>query len=277
MKIIPERLYRRIRYRKGHGVHSPFAYNFITNIIEEKSPYYVFEDIEKKREELLTSKEIVEFVSSKGVAKRKTIAEITGRETQSNKYGALLFRLVNFLQCESILQVGASTGIMTLYLAASCKENQCFILEDREDLVPVIQKQCKSLGLNNVQIKFGEYINTLECLLKQQNTFDLVFLNTARNLDLTKKLLDYHIKTKLLVVDNIRKNNKTKALWKMVTDNPHARITIDLYYLGIAFFDDKFYKKNYKAHFDNGKKQNIYKNRRQRLYFFNWRKKDSQK
>ncbi|MCL2650359.1 MAG: hypothetical protein FWD60_04930 [Candidatus Azobacteroides sp.] len=281
MKLIPEKLYRRIRYRKGHGVHSPFAYNFITNIVEEKLPYYIFEDIEKRRAELLNNQEIVEFISPKGVLKKKTVAEITSRETQSDKYGALLFRLVNFLQCKSVLQVGASTGIMSAYMATPRKDMQCVVLEDREKLIPIIRKQCNALELNNVRIEQGEYISTVENVLKEQEYFDMVFLNTARNPGLTQNILGKHIKTRFLIIDGIRRNKKTKALWQTVMDNPHAKITIDLYYLGIALFESKFYKKHYKAHFDNGKrqfqKQNLYKIGRQRLNFFNWRKKSFKK
>ncbi len=281
MKIIPEKLYRKIRYRKGHGVHSPFAFNFITNVIEEKLPYYVFNDIEKQREELLACKDTVEFSTPKGNLKKKTVAEITSRETQSDKYGALLFRLVNFLQCKSVLQISASTGVMTLYLASSRKDMECVVLEDRAELVPVVEKQCNTLHIDNVSLKTGDYLSSLEKVLKEHDYFDLVFVNTIRNPELTRSILERQIKTRLLIVDNIRKDKKSKALWQMVMDNTHARITIDLYYLGIALFEEKFYKKHYKAHFDNGKrqfqKQSLYKIGRQRLNFFNWRKKDKQK
>ena len=255
MKIIPERLYRKIRYRKGYGVHSPFAYNFIVNIIEEKLPYYVFEDIEKRRTELLNNKDTVEFSSQKGVIKKKTVAEITLKETQSGKYGALLFRLVNFMQSKHILQVGASTGIMTLYMASVRKDMQCIVLEERKELVPIVQEQCDALSLNHVKVEQGEYLNLIENVLKKQDYFDLIFLNTARNPELTHKILSKHICTRFLVVDGIYRDKKTKVLWESVKNNPHAKITIDLYYLGIALFDGKFYKKHYKVHFDNGKGQ----------------------
>lgn len=278
MKYTPVKLYRRFRYRKGHGVHSPFAYNFITGIIEEKSPYYIFEDIEKLRSELLEDNTIVEFISPKGVVKRKTVAEITAKEAHSDKYGALLFRIVNFFQSKSILQIGASTGIMTLYMAAPCKDCQCYVIEDRKALIPIIKASCQKFNQSNVHIISGEYMESLTNLQNEKECFDMVFLNTSRNPELTQQILDKQIKTRLLVVDNIRKNKKMKAVWQTITSNPQARITIDLYYLGIALFENKFYKKNYKAHFDNGtgtqEKQNLYKNRRQRLNFFSWRKKD---
>ena len=54
MRIIPKAntlrkgilLYRGIRYRKGFGVHSPFVFNLITKVIEERCQYYSFYDIE---------------------------------------------------------------------------------------------------------------------------------------------------------------------------------------------------------------------------------------
>ena len=61
MRIIPKAntlrkgilLYRGIRYRKGFGVHSPFVFNLITKVIEERCQYYSFYDIELIRKQLL--------------------------------------------------------------------------------------------------------------------------------------------------------------------------------------------------------------------------------
>ncbi len=278
MKLIPEKLSRKILHRKGHGIHSPFVFNLVINVIEEKKIHDVFENIENCRKDLLNSKETIDFIGQSGLIKTKTIGEITAKETQSNKYGALLFRLVNFFRPESVLQIGGSSGIMSLYLAASSDKHQCYILEDRNVLVPLIREQHQKIHAEHTEIIPGEYIDNLKNLLKiQNNHFDLIFLNTARNPDLTQKILEMRINTRILIIDGIRKNKRTKQLWEAVTSDPHARITIDLYYLGIAIFENKFYKKNYKAYFDNGKIQNIYKNRRQRLNFFNWRKKSEQK
>ena len=36
---------RRFRHRKGYGVHSPFAFGFITGVVYESTPYYAYEEL----------------------------------------------------------------------------------------------------------------------------------------------------------------------------------------------------------------------------------------
>lgn len=36
---------RRIRHRKGYGVHSPFAFQLITGVIYEQTPYYAYAEL----------------------------------------------------------------------------------------------------------------------------------------------------------------------------------------------------------------------------------------
>jgi len=37
----------RFRHRCGYGVHSPFAFRFITDVIYERSPYYAYRELDK--------------------------------------------------------------------------------------------------------------------------------------------------------------------------------------------------------------------------------------
>lgn len=37
----------RVRHRKGYGVHSPFAFDFITNVVYNRERYYAYEQIDK--------------------------------------------------------------------------------------------------------------------------------------------------------------------------------------------------------------------------------------
>lgn len=38
---------RRIRHRCGYGVHSPFAFRFLTDVVYERTPYYAYSTLDK--------------------------------------------------------------------------------------------------------------------------------------------------------------------------------------------------------------------------------------
>jgi precorrin-6B methylase 2 len=258
------KLYRKLRYRKGYGVHSPFTYGLITKVIEEKTPYYVFDDIENFRKILL-------FPENK-------TRILTAKETQHKNYGALLFRLVNFFKSQTVLQIGSSTGIMSLYLALPLRNScMCYALEERKGLLKCIMDFTDENHLQNLHFMEGDYNECLSQLKTTVDAFDLIFINQTGNPDKTMAGIElvkpFIHKNSILIIDGIARNKDMKDLWKKIKNHPETRLTIDLLALGIVFFDEKLHKKHYKNYFDYGKKQNLYEKRRRRIHFIGRRKK----
>ena len=92
--------YRFLRHRKGFGVHSPFAFSFITKVIDERCGYYCYQDIELIRRQL-------EHKGNK-----------LARKDIKRSHGELLFRTVNFFKPNNLFQIGSPAGIASLYLTA---------------------------------------------------------------------------------------------------------------------------------------------------------------
>jgi predicted O-methyltransferase YrrM len=264
-KRIPEiKLYRKLRHRKGHGVHSPFVYSLITKVIEEKAPFYAFDEIENLRKEMFNNRLI-----------RPTI-----QKTQHRNYGALLFRIVNFFKCRTVLQIGGSNGIMSLYLAmASSKHCCCYVLEQRSGLLDGVKTFSETHSLNNLYFMEGDYEKTLKSLSSILNQVDLLYINERSDYFETEKIFalckTFINKKTILIINNIIKDRGMYKLWMEIKNHSSSKVTIDLYALGIVFFDDKLPKKHYKTYFNYGKEQNLYKNWRRRLYFFGRREKSS--
>ena len=42
----------RFRHRCGYGVHSPFAFSLITDVIYEKMPYYAYSSLKKEQKKM---------------------------------------------------------------------------------------------------------------------------------------------------------------------------------------------------------------------------------
>jgi len=53
----------------------------------------------------------------------------------------------------------------------------------------------------------------------------------------------------ILIVEGIYKNESTYKFWKRIEADVRVRVTFDLYYLGIVFFDTSLYKRSYRAYF----------------------------
>jgi len=261
------KLYRKLRYRKGYGVHSPFIYNLITKVIEEKTPYYFFDDIENFRKELLSRENLL-----------KTL---TARETQHKNYGALLFRLVNFFKRRNVLQIGSSTGVMSLYMALPLRNScECYALEERPGLLESVRTFAENCSLKNLHLLEGVYAEILQRLKPENDSFDFIFINTKGDSEKTSEALrlveTFINENTVMVIDNIRHDKTMKKIWKDLKNRPDVGLTIDLFSLGLVFFNTQLHKQNHKNYFDDGKKQNLHEKRRRGLHFLSRRKKGVQ-
>lgn len=88
----------RMRHSKGFGIHSPFAFSFVLQVLREKCAYYAYDDIKSRRQ--LAQR----LVASKGEGHPRII---------SLKNAKMLFRIVCYFNPSNIVQIGTSYGVST--------------------------------------------------------------------------------------------------------------------------------------------------------------------
>lgn len=248
-------LYRSIRYRKGFGVHSPFVFSLITKVIEEKCPYYCFQEIELLRKQLLFGEKKITYPDRKcnGRIKTRAIGSIVKHEAISPKEGALLFRLTNYFKSKHILQIGSNMGLSTLYLTSYAKGLSCIALEHIPEFAEISKQTISRKGRNKVDLRIGEYIKLLPQALNDLHTVDLVFFNTQHetvdNQELFNECLKFVKNETLFIFEGINANNEMRSFWKNVCACPEVTVSLDLFSLGIAVFNKKLHKKNYIVYF----------------------------
>jgi hypothetical protein len=96
-------LYRYLFRRKGYGVHSPFVYDLITEVIEEKRPYYCYGHL--KTQYLALGKRNNKYLSRKEYE--------------------LLFRMANRFKPAKSLVIADDSGLSALYVTAFSKDARC--------------------------------------------------------------------------------------------------------------------------------------------------------
>jgi len=216
------RLLYKIRHHKGHGIHSPFVFNFITRVIEEKAPYYAYDDIYNYLE---------------------NFPEIKHNETKLNRFS---FRVVNYFNAKKILELGAGDGINTLYITSVSSDIDCLCIETN-------QEKYDKAGL--LFKNWDRKIILLNEIYPQTNCRqDCIFVN-LRNyivddpIMFTNYLLSLIKEDSFIFLDGIRTNRKQQMLWKSLIELDCVSVSLDLFHLGILFFDKKYFKRNYKLSF----------------------------
>lgn len=244
-------LYRGLRYRRGYGVHSPFVFNLITKVIEERCSYYSFNDIELIRKQLLFRDEVIPC-PKRGQTKRirsRKIGDIVAREAIKPKHGALLFRLANYFKPQNILQVGTSVGLSTLYLTSYATGLRCIALEENPELATVARISWEKAARNPIDLRTGDYRKLLPGALEELGTVDFVFFNALSeqpdNVWLFNECMKQAHEGSVFVFEGIKSNRKMRELWKHIGTLPDVTVTVDLYAMGIVFFNKKLHKRNY--------------------------------
>ena len=263
MQIIPKAntlrksvlLYRGIRYRKGYGVHSPFVFNLITKVIEEHCSYYSFYDIELIRKQLLFRDNIITYPDrqQKGKLRRRTVGEIVKREAIKPKHGALLFRLANYFKSQNILQLGPSMGLSTLYLTSYAPGLRCIDLENIPEFASIARITFEKAARNPVDLRTGTYKELLPQALEEMKQVDFVFFNTLyeqqNNVWLFNECSKHVHDGSVFVFEGIKASRKMREFWKEICSHPEVTVTIDLYSMGIVFFNKKLHKRDYIVYF----------------------------
>lgn len=205
---------KRKRTAKGFGVHSPFAFSFITKVVNEKLPYNAYFDIQNH----LTKNHIGP----------KEISEIH----------YLSFRLVNFFHSENILEIGSEKGINTLFLIAPSKKITCVSIETNLDKIAVAQKL---LYHKKDQIEVKDAI--------PNRSFDAIFCNLDyklhKSVDVVKLLFEHSHNQTFWLMMNIDKNKSTKATWRKIKTDERTRLTFDRKHVGIVILNSEYHKLNY--------------------------------
>ena len=248
-------LYRGIRYRKGFGVHSPFVYNLITKVIEERCPYYCFDDIELVRKQLLfcnATLTLPERTRNRKVC-RRTVGQVVAHEAIKPKHGALLFRLANYFKSKQILQLGCSVGIPTLYLTAYASEVHCIVLESVPELASVARMAFEKAACRSADLRVGAYGDLLPEALAEMPCPDLIYFDASigwqEQADLFEACLQRAGDDTLFVFEGIRANRRMRAFWKAACQRAEVTISVDLYSMGLLFFNKKLHKRNYIVYF----------------------------
>lgn len=239
---------------KGHGMHSPFVFEFITKVLNDKTNYTEYEKVESLRKRLLsdnTTLVVEDFGAGSSVNKKnqRTVSSIAGNAAKPKKFGQLLFRMVKYYQLSTILELGTSLGITTSYLSLAKPDARLITMEGSKEIAEAARKNFRDLEIGNIEIVEGNFDNTLSSVISQLSSIDFAFIDGNHRQEPTERYFQQLLSKKnndsILVFDDIHWSKEMKAAWETIKNNAAVTCSIDLFFIGIVLFRKEFKEKQH--------------------------------
>ncbi len=234
---------------KGHGTHSPFLFDFITKVLNDKKQYSIYQNIEDLRKQLLTNNTILEVEdfgagSKTKLTKQRRIKDIAATSLKTKKFAQLLFKIVQYYQPNTILELGTSLGTTSAYLASGKKDAKVITMEGSSAIAAIAKENFKKLSLQNIQIIEGNFDETLSNSLEQLHIIDVAFLDGNHRYEPTVRYFNSILpklnKQSIVILDDIHWSEEMELAWNEIKNNKSVTLSIDLFTIGIVLFKDEF-------------------------------------
>jgi predicted O-methyltransferase YrrM len=248
-----------IRSRSRFDIHSPFIYEIYRDILTDKRKYPQYQIIESTRRKLLKDHSTIiktDFGQLTGVkngsGSKVSIRKITMDSSVSPVNGQLLFRLAAYFKPRTILELGTSVGISTLYLAFGSPGAEIISIEGCPETLGVARKNFEQSGLKNIRTVQGAFDMVLPGVLRDNPSFDFVFIDGNHRkeavLSYFQKIQKHISGSSILILHDIHWSEGMEQAWKEIRSDPSVTVTIDLFQLGLVFFKESLSREEFIIH-----------------------------
>lgn len=233
-----------VKASNRHGVHSPFVYDLISNVLRPSVELPEFQTIEALRKDLLDSEQTIR-INDLGAGSRvfdlpiRRVADMARSALKPAAQAQLLFRLCRYFQAENILELGTSFGITTLYLALGAEEGTVHTLEGCPQTMHIAQHHFDQLKQSNIEPVLGSFRSKLGETLHRMERLDLAFIDGHHakepTLEYFRQCLAKAHSGTVIVFDDIHWSHGMEQAWDAIKAEPRVTVTIDLYNMGLVF------------------------------------------
>jgi predicted O-methyltransferase YrrM len=228
-----------------HGVHSPFVFELITQILVRNGDFYFFKKASEHRNELIRNKTEIEVLDLGAGSKmhkshKRKVSDIARHALQPALSAEALFRLVAHFKPENILEMGTSLGLTTAYLASANVKSKVISLEGAPEICKIAKQNWEKWNVANVQMIEGDFADTLESALTQMKIVDFALVDGNHRfqptIDYVERIEQSCHEWSVIVLDDIHWSEEMEAAWDFLRKRPSVSLSLDFFHFGILFY-----------------------------------------
>lgn len=250
----------RARSQSKYKIHSPFVFDLYTNVIARSEQHLQYRVINRLRKELVL---VLRYIKRRdlGAINRDfpadqrfvRVRDIAVHDSINKKSGELLFRFGELFRPATILELGTSLGISTIYLSLAAPESQIITIEGCIDSAHLAEDNFEKTGLKNIKVIIGRFEEKLAEALTRMPSPDLIFIdgNPAKEPTLAyfRQCLQHINSRTVIIINNICRSTEMRKAWKSICAEPKVKVTLDLGRMGVVFFREELSKEDFILNF----------------------------
>ena len=244
MQLVYDYLKHRFTAKTRHGVHSPFVYKLIDEIIYDFHAKNEYHEIEELRRALLDDQRVIR-VTDLGAGshvnnnKTKAVSTIARNALKPPRLAQLIFRLAKYFSPGTIIELGTCLGVTTAYLAKAAPQSRVISVEGCPETAAVAAENLGRLKVENTELRTGNFDIILPDILEEQERLDFVFIDGNHRKDATMNYFEWCLpklsENGVLIFDDIYWSRGMKEAWQQIKADPRVTVTVDLFWIGLVF------------------------------------------
>jgi predicted O-methyltransferase YrrM len=232
-----------VKANNRHGIHSHFVYELLDKVIYDPSPYPAYQTVKTIRNELLSRTDEIEITdlgagSMVNRSNRRKVGDIAKNSAKAGKWGELLFRLSKHFQPETMIELGTSIGIGSLYQSLGNPNGKLTTFEGCPNTAAVAREQFKKTMVNPT-IVLGNFDYTLQPFLNSIDKLDWAFIDGNHQKEPTiryfHQCLEKSGSDSVLLFDDIYWSKGMAEAWANIKAHEGVTVSLDLFQVGIVF------------------------------------------
>ncbi|MDP3556439.1 MAG: class I SAM-dependent methyltransferase [Bacteroidota bacterium] len=238
--------------RNGHGVHSPLAYQLCEEVFYNKNHFYDFDELKKIRNELLNNQNEITIQdfgagSKTFTSNQRKINILAKKGISSSKQSETLYKLINFLNSKTLIELGTSLGLNSLYLAKANKIGLLITVEGSENLKEFACNLATKNNISNIEFIDSTFEKALPIALSKVETLDFIYIDGNHRYETTMNYFIQALSKKnnnsVFVFDDIYWSEGMTKAWEEIKKHPSVTLSIDAFYFGMVMFREEIKEK----------------------------------
>jgi len=251
-------LKHRFTSKTRHGVHSPFAYRLVDQVIYDFHAKPSYATIEDLRAELLRDERVINITdlgagSHVNNNKQKQVKALAKNALKPAKLAQLIHRLAADQNPDNIVELGTCLGLTTAYLASAAPNAQIISIEGCPETAAIAEENLSALGIKNTGLLVGNFDKILPDVISMFPQLDFVFIDGNHRKDATLNYFKWCLpklsENSIMIFDDIYWSRGMKEAWNEIKAHPEVTVTIDLFWIGLVFVRKGQVKEDFKVRY----------------------------